>query len=122
MLTHDYSSQDDPEDVKVPLAWVFERAGRRVGRTPPKQYGKYRKLVVGVETWFVHCSHSGAKAFLYKALGEGNVDIREIATIAVPDGLKGSWIGAKGCVVGFLKNMLCVDSVKIVGVADWRRR
>lgn len=119
-----YFREEDPTDPSVPLAWVFERDERIVGELPPEQYGRYKKLVIGRETWFVHNSFAGALDLLFKALGEDNVIIIEGGDgwIRVPDSLKGSWIGVHGCVVGFLKNMLGLRSLRVVGVADWQRR
>ena len=116
--------QNDPADPSVPLAWVFKRRDRIVGRTPPQEYGEYRELVVGPETWFVHCSFAGAITLLLDALGDENVNVAEgeESSIRVSKNLVGSWIGHGGQVAGFLKCMLGIPYLHVVGVADWQRR
>lgn len=124
-----YPRQPDPRPG-VPLAWRFESGGQRVGDTPRQQLGLYRKIIIGQEVWFVHCSFAGALELLFEALGEGNVDVQKdeenegygITSIKVPDNLVGSWIGQSGCVAGFIKNMLGIERVNVIGEADWRRR
>jgi len=120
--SHGYARRDDPADSKVPLAWVFERDGRRVGRRPPTSGYKRIEIAGTGVTWFVHCSFAGAINFLLVALGDRNVDVVEgrEGTIRVPDNLVGSWKGQSCCIVGFLKDMLGVGYIRVVGVADWK--
>jgi len=103
---------------------VFRDRGSKVGRTPPKQFGEYKQVVIVDETWLVHCSFAGALAFVFELLGEGNVEVEEgqTAQLTVPELLTGSWIGTGGCVVGFLKAMFGVERVTIIGDPDWERR
>ena len=122
--TEQYRQQPDPADPSIPLAWKFTDMGSRVGRTPPNQFGKYRKLIIGLDEWFVHCSFAGALHFVFEMLGEGNVEINEATgtgRLTVHEDMKGSWIGRNGCVVGFLKNMLDLRDLRIIGVASWQR-
>lgn len=115
-----YKRQEDPADSSVPLAWVFKKGDEIVGQTPPQQY---KQIVIHPDTWFVHCSFAGAICFLLDALGDRNVDIVEGKTcsIRVPAYMVGSWIGHNGQVVGFLKHMLGVPYIHVVGVDDWMR-
>ncbi len=118
---HGYARREDPADRNIPLAWVFERDGKRVGRRPPGSgYKKIEIAGTGVQ-WLVHCSFAGAITFLLNALGDKNVDVveGEKGTIHVPEYLVGSWIGNHACVVGFLKQMLGVEFVHVVGESDW---
>ncbi|MDH4359081.1 MAG: hypothetical protein OEV37_04090 [Candidatus Berkelbacteria bacterium] len=121
-----YVKQDDPADPNVPLTWLFKRDDIVVGRTPPQQHGQYKQIeIAGTgERWFVHCSFAGAITFLLEVLGDKNVDIVEgkEGTIRVPDDLVGSWVGVHGCIAGFLKNMLGIGYLNVVGVANWQRR
>ena len=120
-----YQRQPDPRKG-APLSWIFKRGEQLVASTPDYAYGQYKKLVVGQETWFVHCSYAGALDFVLRALGEDNVDIDEeagIARLVVPADMVGAWIGAHGCVVGFLKQMFGLKGrIQIDGDAKWRHR
>lgn len=120
-----YVCQADPP-LGVPLAWIFSRQGSApTGKMPPQQCGVYKKIVVGQEKWFVHCSFAGALDFVFKALGEGNVNIDEETRkgkLVVPEGMVGSWIGRQGCVAGFLKAMFGLDYIEVIGQADWKKR
>jgi hypothetical protein len=118
-----YRQQPDPSG-HVPLAWIFRKGERIIGRTPPRQFGEYRKLVIADETWFVHCSFAGALDFVFQALGEDNVTIDEDSgegELIVPEDKKGSWIGSQGSVVGFLKHMFGLNYIQIKGVRNWRK-
>jgi len=120
-----YPRQDDPTDSTVPLAWIFHDGSKRVGKTPPKQYGIYRKVVIGEVIWFVHCSFAGALKFVFEALGEGNVEIDEdsgTGELVVPEDMIGSWIGKNGCVAGFLKAMFGLGYIQITGHSNWQFR
>ena len=117
-----YQQQPDPSE-DVPLAWIFKHGNSVVGRTPPQQHGTYKKLVMGQDTWFVHCSYAGALEFILLTLGEGNITIDEESTegeIIVPEEMVGSWVGVGGCIAGFLKQMFGLDYIRIKGVNDWR--
>lgn len=120
-----YARQPDPK-ADAPLAWVFMRDGRQVASTPDYRFGQYKKIVVGPETWFVHCSFAGALDFVLQALGEGNVEVDEnagTAQLTVPADMVGSWKGSHCCVISFLKHMFGAnDDVRVIGDANWRRR
>ena len=118
-----YTRQPDPAH-DVPLAWIFKMGKEKVGRTPPKQHGTYRQVVIGQATWFVHCSFAGALEFVFKALGEDSVTIDEESgqgELTVPEEMVGSWIGKLGCVAGFLRAMFGLKQFRVIGKADWKK-
>jgi len=65
------------DDLKDQVPVLTDKGEKIIDRTPPKQFGEYRKLVIADETWFVHCSFAGALDFVFRALGEGNITIDE---------------------------------------------
>lgn len=117
-----YLRQEDPTDPSVPLAWVFKKDERRLGDLPHYQCGHYKQVVIGRKTWFVHCSFAGALDLVFQALGEGNVRIDEqsgTGELNVPESMIGSWIGAQGSVMIFLKEMFGLGYLRIVGDPNW---
>lgn len=122
-----YPKRDDPEDPLIPLAWVFKRGTAIIGPRPPsfeRDCRTYKKLVIGNETWFVHCSNAGAIDILFKALGEGNIEIEaeDVWILTVPEDMVGSWIGKDACVAGFLKHMIGLRYIRVKGDKRWQRR
>lgn len=121
-----YHRQPDPEDPRTPLAWVFERNGRRVGNEPPSECGHYREVEIRKthERWYVHCSFAGALEFLWQTLGEENIEINEetsFGALKVPQNMASFWIGRRGSMVGFLKGMFGLRKLEIVPTKNWHR-
>jgi len=125
----DHHRQPDPEDPQTPLAWVFEREGRRVGKKPPLGCGSYHMVRLGRahEQWYVHCSFAGALEFICRSFGEDNVEIDKqtgVWTLKVPENVANLFIGHRGSrepVVQFLKAMLELRELDIVPIKNVHR-
>jgi len=103
-------------------AWLAKKNGMVVGNPPHyKLRDYYHRLVIyyegTCEVWWVHRSKVAVLHFLNQTLGQKALVYTsgENASLVVPFDTKGSWIGRKGGVVGFLRVMLGLTNLQIVG-------